>query len=102
MKSKSRFPSKRRVTGRGSVTLFDRAPTQRAIFNRLYKSGIKGYDVSVLRLFDCAWTTDVEFPFRRKQQYVGSIVSMINKKIRPYGMEIRTGKERRSYRLYRL
>ena len=94
--------TKKRVRG-GTIPhadLFDRAPMQRKFFNTLYKCGLKGTDVSIVRLYRMGWEGELEF--RMQQQYVGAIISMINKKIVPLGMKIKTGKTRRSYRLYRL
>lgn len=102
MKNKSTRKARGRELGGlppGCSELFIRAPVQRAMLRMLYRSSLRGIDVAITRLHSHCW--DETRVFREQQQYVGGIISVINRKIAPHGLVIKLGKTRRTYRLYR-
>lgn len=72
---------------------------QKRIYDNLRAAGL-GVNVSITTIyFVMRVKGTVEVTTRRKQQAVGSIISRLNKQLRPEGYEIVPGELKRTYKL---
>lgn len=68
---------------------------QKAIFDALKGAG----DVSVDVLYEAIAGPDRHVEHRARQQWIGSYLTRINRRLRSHGLRVKPGERKRTYRL---
>lgn len=79
---------------------FDALPKTASRLRLVMKHLLPGEDVAVETLFRLLYPDHGSLAYRLQQQYVGSFITKLNRRIGAYQIVIRPGIRRHTYRLY--